>query len=360
MNCRASSSRSGFTLIELMVVIAIILILLGLILPAIQKVREVANSMSCSSHLSQIYKGIQARTQDRGLPQGGSHPYTTPGVPGVVMPRWFINGSPASRNNQDWGWPYQILDYIDEGNAWNSASAPVPVNFTGSNPAYDNSVVGHPIPLFICPSRRNAGDLIQGGPRGTPVAPIDYAGNAGNYLIVTPGAPPTYALYNETWPAGTTAAVPHTGIFGYTGQWNPYSNAPPYRATFTLVDEGVRMGQINDGASYTVLIAEKRINQLLLGQPQAGDRLGFVTGFDCETVRSSGPPSGAGVLPPARDDRVTLNPVWDGFGSAHTGGVNCVFADGSVRTVRFDVDPLVWWRVCNRMDGNAVALADLE
>ncbi len=310
-----SRKATGFTLIELLVVIAILVILIALLLPAIQRVREAGNKAVCVNNLSQIGKAILTYQAEHGgvFPSGG----------GDVQ--WGLNPVPRSVNSagvphqlmdQDWGWMYQILPYLDQQPLW---SMPV---------SQESVIINTPIKSYFCPSRRNPeavrndGEMAAFGTR----AGCDYAGNLGFATL----------LYNGVLhePCANAMAYTSGGLPVFRNGIFMKSRTLTSSGTFRKIDGKLHVRDVTDGPSYTIMVAEKRMNRALLftGIAQEGDKAGYVSGFGVSTLR-------AGLIQPHID---ALNPtdfVGDGFGSAHSGSMNTLFADGSVRRIRYDIGP---------------------
>ncbi len=319
--------RRAFTLVELLVVIAIIGVLVALLLPAVQAAREASRRSKCMNSLRQFGLAFQNHHDLLGIfPDGGEN--WSP----IAYPRSFQQGSsttqqgsPATAPNQNWGWGYQILPYIEQSNVW-------------TNPS-DLAVRGTVLPIYYCSSRRKP---IVIHISGTALGMIDYAGNAGTEAF----QPPVQTQIVNGIGVDIPGAARGNGTDGVVVR-RP--------GTFPNRGQSVRLAIVTDGTSNTLLIGEKRLRPEFLQRNQLHDDQGFTSGWDRDEVCWC-------IIPPDSDRRGE-----DGFyqfGSAHPSGFNAVFCDGSVRIIRYNIQsnntptatlPLgVWQRLCKREDGLAV------
>src|SRR6476646_4881676 len=99
----AGHRRRGFTLVEWLVVIAIIGVLVALLLPAVQAAREAARRMHCQNNLKQIGLGWHQHTDTHGhLPTGG------------WGWGWVGDADQGAGINQTGSWPFNILPFIEQ------------------------------------------------------------------------------------------------------------------------------------------------------------------------------------------------------------------------------------------------------
>lgn len=311
-NMLFSRTKPGFTLVELLVVIAIIGILVALLLPAVQAAREAARRAQCTNNLKQIGLACLNHEQTHGiLPDGGER---------FWLPRTIVDGKPAIAPHQNWSWAYQILPYIEQENVWRLTS--------------DFDVARTAIPMYFCPTRRPPQSLPKQGSSfpWAQSAMIDYAGNGG---------------------------TDQRGSLGWAalgdGKDGTIVRRPDGSKTRSA---SVKIARITDGTSRTLMVGEKSFNQGRLGEWQAEDDAGYVDGWDFDTIRW-------GYFPPERDwfdnsdatrhgNNGTLVPLRGAFGGPHPAGFQCVFSDGSVRSIDHEVALLVFRRLSSRNDGEVV------
>jgi prepilin-type N-terminal cleavage/methylation domain-containing protein len=127
--------RPAFTLTELLVVIAIMAVLIGLLLPAVQRVREAAARAACANNLKQI--GLACHNYESAK---GSLPPSRRGVAEGPSWAWLLLPYLEQENlYKQWpeGWPYPGV---------------APGQADQADLATMKSVLGTPVPTYFCPS----------------------------------------------------------------------------------------------------------------------------------------------------------------------------------------------------------------
>jgi prepilin-type N-terminal cleavage/methylation domain-containing protein/prepilin-type processing-associated H-X9-DG protein len=374
---------AGFTLIELLVVISIIAVLIALLLPAVQSAREAARRAQCVNNLKQIGLAMHNyHTADNAFPMGSS---VAPQVdsPGVQQSIWSA-----------WSAQALMLGYLEQGPLYNACNFSWAVlnwsNFNGNanvagSSDYNQTVLFTNISFFMCPSDPNVGTKQNNN---------SYAAS---YGATTTG------LYNWTfWPPGGflcgEIGADSTGIF--------------------TIGKSYGMQTITDGSSNTVAYSEALVGDAN-GSEFAGNttspsryRGNYVTGPVSDTSgknllnASSNPNAVFKTLDACNAKfKTTLDSIQDdrgfrwcmgttgwsmfntiqvpndsryanggcraggipgqfpndgmsyGASSAHPGGANVLFGDGSVKFIKSSISYQTWWALGTK-DGGEVISSD--
>lgn len=301
------SRRPAFSLVELLIVIAIVGVLTALLLPAVQAAREAARRTQCTSNLKQLGLALhQAHEVRRALPNGW-----TAFTPGTLTSN--PNGVPG------WGWVASLLPYLDEGNT----ALHVDRRINILDPMHSAARVTS-LPTLLCPSESGE---------------------------------PVFSLRDETdSEICLLARANYVGNFG-TGE---IADSPSRGNGTFFHNSRVRFRDITDGLSNTLLVGERS------GLHGESTWVGVIAGAEEAMARVLGagdhtpnqPHDEAGHHDHADghegDDGDHHHDHLDDFGSYHAGITLFVRADGSVQAVSDEIALATFRALCTRAGSELV------
>jgi prepilin-type processing-associated H-X9-DG protein len=376
---RTVARRVGgaFTQIELAVVFALVVVMVAVMLPAVQKVRESAERSQCVHHLRQLGMAMQQYyTDNLSFPQASYNPWNYP--PGVkFQPSWWV----------------YLLPYTGQN------SLAREIGLVASRADLDAAVTRGVLPAILpyqrCPSDpfRPSDSIyvnyqVSMGPQcATPfcAGPIDYQVYCHPYesgigdwgwrvTFFGPGQANPFGDYGRDWSFGPLPKSQTRGMFANYG-FGMANTTYPNPATQYTSQGGLQFNDVTDGLANTIMLGEILPAQFeTFGGYPAGwaDPLNLEAGvttvplnYQITVDRNTIPlPPDPGVqypsacpLTPGPSERNVWNwgTTW-GFKSKHVGGANFAFGDGSVRFLSETIDARTYNLLGCRNDGQGVSV----
>jgi type II secretory pathway pseudopilin PulG len=348
-NRRRPTCRPAFTLIDLLVVIAIISVLIALLLPAVQQAREAARRTQCKNNLKQIGLGLQnyVSTFDRFPPSMAIIPTLTTNA------SWSVHG--------------RIMPYLDQANAYNE------IDLQKNWSVAPNAAVvsGWRVPIYVCPS-----DAKSDQPRvasGVSLYCTNYGFKFGTWFVFNPtnGAHGDGMFYPNSSLrfASITDGSSHTLLASEVRSWQAYTRnaVPPTYDVPQDVDDVV--AAVDVGIRDRIQVATMDGTGHTEWPNGHSHHSGFTTTmtpnqkvlWGCTGTAGSPPVSCTGVWFDAdfasrQEGSNTTLPSYSAITSRsyHAGMVNSLLADGAVRTVNSNIDLSIWRALGSRAGGEVV------